>query len=65
MADVELQEQSVPLKSAEQVEGAESAAGGEQQPAQPEGAAGEPKGKEKKGGWFSKKVGLKSLNQKY
>ena len=56
MADVELQEQTVPLKNAEQgaAEGAESAAGGEsQQPA--EGAAAEPKAKEKKG-WFSKKV---------
>lgn len=60
MADVELQEQTVPLKNAEQgaTEGAESAAGGEsQQPA--EGAAAEPKAKEKKG-WFSKKKNTKT-----
>ena len=57
--DVELQEQSVPLKNAEQgagTEGAETAAGAEGQQNPAEGTQPEQKPKEKKG-WFAKKVG--------
>lgn len=63
MADVELQEQTVPLKSAEHgAEGAETAAGaeGQQQQEQTDATApNEPKSKEKKG-WFSKKKTTKT-----